>query len=110
MGHTHLAVGLETIAEVMEEAVDRPLTHRMALRLERHGQLGRTLAGPAQERHRVATGHWIDQGFEGTDKGRIMGTQGLASTTRTAYPFHGGLRGRGSTRVGEFLQAGPYRP
>jgi hypothetical protein len=58
-----LAVGLETIAQVMEEAVDRPLTHRMALRLECRGQLGGTLAGPPQERHRVATGHWIDQGF-----------------------------------------------
>jgi hypothetical protein len=32
-----LAVGLQTIAQGMKEAVDRPLTHRMALRLERRG-------------------------------------------------------------------------
>jgi hypothetical protein len=56
-----LAVGLETLAQVMEQAVDRPLTHRMPLRLEGRGQRGGTLACPPQERHRVATGHRIDQ-------------------------------------------------
>ncbi len=79
-----LAVGLETVAQVMEEAVDRPLTHRMPLRLECRRQLGRTLAGPPQERHRVATGHRIDQGFQGTDEVRIMRPQWLASPARTA--------------------------
>ena len=58
-----LAVGLEAVAQVMEEAVDRPLTDRMALGLEPLRQLGGTLAGPPQGRHRVATGHRIDQGL-----------------------------------------------
>ena len=66
-----LAVGLETVAQVMEEAVDRPLTHRMPLGLECRRQLGRTLACPPQERHRVPTGHRIDQGFQGLDEVRI---------------------------------------
>src|SRR5262245_14749560 len=101
-----LAVGLQTIAEVMEEAVDRPLTHRMALRLESRGQLGRTLAGPPQERHRVATGHRIKQGFEGTDEVRILRTQWFTPPARTAYPLHRSLGGRGRDRVSEFLQAG----
>src|SRR5882672_2160088 len=92
----------------MEEAVDRPLTHRTALRLERCSQLGRTLAGPPQERHRVATGHRLDQGFEGVHEVRIMRTQGLTSPARTAYPLHGSLRSSGRDRVGEFLHAGPY--
>jgi hypothetical protein len=103
-----LAVGLETLAQVMEQAVDRPLTHRMPLRLEGRGQRGGTLACPPQERHRVATGHRIDQGFQGTDKVQSMGVQGLASPARTADLCHRSLRGCGRDRVGEFLSARPY--
>jgi len=50
------AVGLETVAEVMEESIHRPLTHHMPLSLEGRGHLGCTLAGPPQERHGVAHG------------------------------------------------------
>src|SRR6266568_3680819 len=92
----------------MEESVDRPLTHRMPLRLQGHCQLRRTLACPPQERHRVATGHRIDQGFQGTDEVRIMRTQRLTSPARTAYPLHRSLWVRRRDREGEFLQAGPY--
>ena len=60
-----LAVGLETVAQSMEESVDRPLTDRMPLGLECRRQRGRTLACPSEQRHRVATGHGIDQGFQG---------------------------------------------
>jgi hypothetical protein len=42
-----LAVGLETIAQIMEEPIDGALTDRMPLGLECRRQLGRTLACPA---------------------------------------------------------------
>ena len=40
-----LAVGLQTIAQVMEESVDRPFTHPLPLGREGHGQRGRALTG-----------------------------------------------------------------
>ena len=58
-----LAVGLEAVAQIMQEAVDGPLTHRVPLGLKFRRQLGCTLARPPQQRHRVAPGHWLDQGF-----------------------------------------------
>ena len=70
-----LAVGLEAVAQIMEQSVDGPLTHRVPLGLKFHRQLGRTLTGPSQQRHRVATGHRIDQGFQGTYEVQITRTQ-----------------------------------
>jgi hypothetical protein len=42
-----LPVGLETVTQVMEEAIDRPLTHRMPLRPQGGRQLGCTFACPS---------------------------------------------------------------
>ena len=81
------AVGLKTIAEVMEESIHRPLTHQIPLGLEGRRQLGRTLAGPPQERHRVPTSDRIHQGFQGTEKVGIMHTQWLTASARTVYPL-----------------------
>jgi hypothetical protein len=52
----------------------------IALALEFGGQIGRTLAGPQQWRHRVATGHRIDQDIEGTREFRVVLGQRLPSS------------------------------
>lgn len=79
-----LAVRLEPIAQIMEEAVDRPLTDHMPLGLQCRRQLGCTLACPAEQRHRVATGHRIDQGFQGLYEARITRPEWFASPSRAA--------------------------
>src|SRR6266566_2432165 len=79
-----LAVGLETVAQIMEESIDRPLTDRMPLRLECRRQVGRALASPSEQRHRVATGHRIDQSFQGLYEVWITRPQWLASPSRAA--------------------------
>ena len=79
-----LAIGLETVAQVMEEPVDRPLTGCLPWRLEGRRQLRRTLACPSEQRHRVATGHGIDQGFQGRYEVRITRPQRLTSPAWTA--------------------------
>jgi len=79
-----LAVGLETVAQIMEESMDRPLTDRMPLGLECRRQRGRTLACPSEQRHRVATGHRIDQSFQGLYEVWITRPQWFASPSRAA--------------------------
>ena len=79
-----LAVGLETVAQIMEESVDRPFTDRMPLGLKCRRQLGRTLACPSEQRHRVATGHRINEGFQGLYEVWITHPQWFASPSRTA--------------------------
>jgi len=77
-----LAVGLEAIAQGVQEPVDRPLAGGMPPGLEPLGQLGGTLARPPQRRHRVATGHGIDQGFEVTQQVRVLIDQRLPAAPR----------------------------
>ncbi len=79
-----LAIGLEAVVQVVEETVDRALADGMPSSLEFGRQLGRALARPAQRRHRIATGHGIDQGLQVTQEVGIMIDQGLSSTTRSA--------------------------
>ena len=91
----------------MEEAVDGPLTHPMPLGLESRRQLGRTLACPPQERHRVPPGHRLNQGCQGLDEVGITRPLGLASPAWVAYPLGGSLGASRQDRAGEFLQASP---
>src|SRR5271165_7125413 len=79
-----LPVGLEAVPEGVEEAVDRPLAGGMPQGLEFGGQLGRTLARPPQRRHRVATGHGVDQSLQLTEEVGVLIDQGLSSTTGPA--------------------------
>src|ERR1700740_275850 len=79
-----LAVGLEAVAQVVEEAVDRSLADGMPSGPEPRRQSGRTLARPPQRRHRGATGHRIYQGFEITQQVRIVIDQRLPPAPRTA--------------------------
>ena len=45
---TRLPLGLETVAQVMEQTVDGPRPHGMPRGLQGRGSLGRTLTGPPQ--------------------------------------------------------------
>ena len=90
----------------MEEAVDRTLAGGMPSGLEFDRQLGRTLARPTQRRHRVATGHRIDQGLQVTEEVGVVIDQGLPSTAELAYPMACDLPIGGSGRETEFVQAG----
>jgi hypothetical protein len=97
-----LAVGLETVAEGMQKPVDRPLTGTIPLRPEFGRQLGRTLTGPPQGRHRVTTGARIDQILQGQEELRGVFGQGFATTPGLPNP-PGDVRLVGESGV-EFVQ------
>ena len=86
-----LPIRLEAVPRGVEESVDRPLANRMTLGLEFGRQVGRTLARPPQWRHRVATGHRIDQDLKGTLELRVVIGQGLPPAPTLSYP-PGGCR------------------
>jgi len=79
-----LPIGLQTVAQAVKESVDRALAGGMPSGLEFGGQLGRTLACPAQRRHRIATGHGIDQGLQVTEEVGIVIDQSLSPATLSA--------------------------
>jgi hypothetical protein len=84
-----LVIGLEAVAQIVEQSVDRPLADDVPSGLEPLGQLVRTLARPPQRRDRVATSHGIDQGFQFTKQVWIMIGHRLATTPRRTQPSAG---------------------
>jgi hypothetical protein len=78
-----LAVGLQAVAQDMEESVDGPLADSMSLTLEFIRQLGGTLARPAQGRPGVTTARRIDQALQGTEQFGVTLYQGFPATART---------------------------
>jgi hypothetical protein len=101
-----LAIRLEAVPRGVEQPVDRPLAHAMPLGLEFGRQVGRTLARPPQWRHRVATGHRIDQDLEGTLELRVVLGQRLPPGPLPPCPPRRG-QGVGGRRGIKFLQARP---
>ena len=75
-----LAVGLEAVAEGMQQPVDRPLTGTISFRPEFGRQLGCTLTCPQQGRHRITTGARIDQILQGEEEFRGVFGQWLPTT------------------------------
>src|SRR5215471_4466389 len=84
-----LAVGLQAVAQVVEEPVDAAFTDSMALVLECRCQPGCALARPAQWPHGVPTCHWINQRLKGLEETWVMLHQGPSAPARTTYPLAG---------------------
>jgi len=60
----HLGVGLQRVAEAMQQTQHRARRHVEATAHELFGQVGRGLRRPTQQRHRSATGLGMDQPVE----------------------------------------------
>src|SRR5262249_35114017 len=81
-----LAVGLEAVAEGVQEPVDRPLASGVPARRQLRRQLVGALAGPPQGRHRVTTGDRVDQGLQRTEELRVVLGEWLATAPRPPAP------------------------
>jgi len=81
-----LAIGLKAVAQVVEQSVDRPLADDVSSAPKTIGQLMRTLARPPQRRHRIATSHGINQGFQFTKQIRVMIGHRLSPAPWRTYP------------------------
>ena len=85
-----LAVGLQAVAQLVQQPVDRTLAHRMAGAPQVLSQPRRAAAGPQQRPHRVAAGDRVDQPLQRLHQVRIVGGQRLAaragSSQATRWP------------------------
>ena len=89
------AVGLQAVAQVVEEPVDTSFTDSIALVLACRGQPDCARARPAQGPHGVPTGHWIPQRLKGLEAPWGVINQGPAAPARTTEPLAGRVVGVG---------------
>ena len=82
----HLGVGLERVAESVQQAQHRARGDLETLAHQLVGQLGGGLRRPAQLRHRVAPGLGVDELVEGAEQTGLGVEQRLVATTRGAQP------------------------
>ena len=102
-----LAVGLEAVTELAQQSADRPGTDCVTLAAQLNGQLGGTLAGPAQWRLGVATGRRLDQRLQAAHQARIVMRQRLPSPAGAADTSgHAGWIGR-AAGLTQLPQSGP---
>jgi len=59
-----LDVGLQAVTSFPQQSADHEITDLVPLLAQRRGQRPDRLAGPAQRRHRIPTGHRVDQRLE----------------------------------------------
>ncbi len=81
-----LAVGLQAIAQRLQQLGHFLMAHAMALRVEFAGQAPHALAGPAQRRLGVPARDRLDQPLQVGAQRRILGFQRLAPTAGPTDP------------------------
>ena len=101
-----LAVGLQAVAQLVQQPIDRPLAHRMAGAAQVLSQPCRAAASPQQRAHRVAPGHRVDQPLQRLHQFRIVGSQRLAAPAGPAQAPPIGVAIRSELVGVEFLQPG----
>jgi len=79
-----LAVGLEVVAGLRQEAGHRLMADVMPHRGEGLGEVACALARPEQGRHRIAARGGIDEVLKVLEQGGIAGGQAMAAATRAA--------------------------
>lgn len=84
-----LAVGLQAVAQFVQQFCDPYMTDRMPLRTQRLGQRACALAGPAQRRIRIATAQRFDQPLQIAAQRRIEAFGALAPATGATHPSTG---------------------
>jgi hypothetical protein len=91
-----LAIGLQALAECVQQCGNHAMAGRMPEAPEFLCQLAHTFAGPAQGRCGVPPGHGIDQSFESGLEPvvRLYATLATASraTETVGWPFLGGMQ------------------
>jgi hypothetical protein len=78
----HLGVGLQRIAQTMQQAQHRPRGHGEPLADEFLGQLRGRLRGPSQQRHRVPPRLGMDQFVQRLQQARLLVDQRLVAAAR----------------------------
>ena len=98
-----LAVGLQAVAQALEQPSDRAGTHAMARARQLPGQARRALARPAQSRLRVPARGRIDQRFQSGQHPRVCLGGAQTARARPAQPHRQRGGGVGFSRL-EFRQ------
>ena len=75
-----LAVGLQAVAQLVQQPVHRPFADRVTGSGQFRRQARRAAAGPQQRPHRVAAGDRIDQPLQRVRQGLIMCSQSGTDT------------------------------
>ena len=108
-----LAVGLQAVAQLVQQPVDRTLAHRMAGAPQVLSQPRRAAAGPQQRPHRVAAGDRVDQPLQRLHQVRIVGGQRLAARAGSSQAPAVVVRTRrfvGSKFLQPGINGGPRHP
>ena len=95
-----LAVGLEAVVELLEQAADRVVADPVAACDQLLGQMAGALGGPEQGRFRVASGDGLEEAPEVVEPFRVAPREPRPPGTRPADPLGRGF-GRGSVEVGD---------
>ena len=83
-----LAVGLQTVFELVQEFANQRAANPMAHGAQTLAELTQALASPQQRRLRIAARARFDQRAQIINQARIRLAQRLTTAARPAYPFH----------------------
>ena len=82
-----LAIGLQAVAQGVQRLADGLMTHGVALARQLGGQGAHALAGPAQQRHRMASGRRLNKFLQRRTQSRVYVDHSRAAGTGTSHPM-----------------------